>query len=198
MGIFFERVRFCVGEKKWYFLLLLALSLVVVVLAVLSAVKYGSGVITIDLSNIVFIRFLKNETGIMATIFLAIIGAVIFFVLICCCHHRAFLVPVGLVLYLYFVYSQVVVIVSVIVTYGFLNCILVVAMLILYLLVCMAVFLLLILDCLCVDRTFEYYRHCMNMRESNVIMLGVLLLVFIALFVLVLALMKSFMILLVY
>lgn len=197
MGNFFVRIGERIGAKRVYFWLLVLLTLGSIVLAVFSAVQFSSGVIAVDLSNIVVIRFLKNEIGIMAAIFLIIIGLLIFYILICVCHAKPYLIPIGVVLYLYLVYSQVVVLVSVIMTYGFLNCILVATMLILYLIFVVFVFLVSILDFACVERV-GYFKNCFNYKECMALGMMLFVVLFVSLYVLTLAIMKSFMILLVY
>ena len=198
MGSFFDRVCQCVWTKKWALILLVILSLVMIGLAVYSASRFEGLEIEINLTNIAIIRFLMGGIGIVATIFLTTLACVVFFFLILLCHCKTWLIPLGWAIYLYYVYCQAVVIVSLIIKYGFLNCVLVVSMLIMFLLVSMAIFLLAILDFLSICRCSTYFSTCFNIRDDNTLIYLIALVVFISLFVLVLSIMKSFMILLIY
>lgn len=198
MGSFFDRIGYSIKAKKWLLILVVGLSLVMIGLAVYSAVQFGANEIVINLNNIAIIKFLKGESGLFACIFLSIISVLIFYFLILIFYYKVWLIPIGLGVYLYYVYSQAVVVVSVIMIYGFLNCLLVVVMLTIYCLVIMAIMVLSIIDFSCIDRCGNYFVSCFNLRDSNTLLYIILIVVFISLFVLVLSIMKSFMILLIY
>ena len=118
-GLYFD----CLKKQRGYLVLLIFGTLMAVVLGVISAINFGDGLFTINLDNIAYIRFLKDDCGFMSMFFGLFLSLSIFFLISFVCHLKPFLVPISLLFYLYLVYSQVVIFVSIILIYGILNCI---------------------------------------------------------------------------
>ena len=118
MSIFFNGLFACVKRKRGYFVILLLLSILAIILGVVAAVNFGGGVFAVDLSNIAYIKFLKKDCGFMSMLFGLILSLMVFFLVIVFCHSKTFLTLLGILFYLYLVYSQAVVFMSIILIYG--------------------------------------------------------------------------------
>ncbi len=196
MRYFFSDLFKCVNLKRGYFSLLIALSIVMVVLGVVGSVNLNSG-LTIDLSNISYIKFLKGGGfgSMMFSLFLAI--SIFVFALILC-HWKTFLIPLGLIFYLYLVYSQTFVFVSIILIYGIFNSIILLVLLLLFLLVLWTIFLLLCCELSCHSKSSSYFRDCFSFKRSKVLFFLLSLLILTLIFTIILTILKKFVILLVF
>lgn len=188
----------CVKRKKGYFIILLLLSLVAIVLGVIAAMNFGGGVFTIDLSNISYMRFLKGECSFVSMMFGLVFSLGVFFGIILICHSKTFLVPLGIVFYLYLVYSQAVIFMSIILIYGILNCIILAVLLLVYSLLVWCLFLVLLCEISYLTNGFEYFKSCFSFKESKVLLLFILIVVLTLLFSLVLTILKNYVILLIF
>lgn len=188
----------CVKRKKGYFVLLILFSLVAIVLGVIAAINFGGGVFSIDLSNIAYIRFLKGDCGFMSMLFGLILSLVVFFIVCVFCHSKSWLLPLGFIFYLYLVYSQAVIFMSIILIYGILNCIILVVLLLVYSLLVWALFLTLLCEISCFTNQHSYFKSCFSFKESRALLflLGLIVLTFI--FALILSILKSYVILLIF
>ncbi len=187
----------CVKRKKGYFCCLLLLSLLAVVLGVIAAVNFGGGVFAVDLSNIAYIKFLKGG-GFVTMIFGLILSLTVFFLVILICNCKPFLMPLGVLFYLYLVYSQAVILMSIILIYGILNCIILVILLLVYTLIIWAMFLCVLCELSCFCGQTGYFRNCFSFKNSKVMLYvcGLYLLTFI--FAMILLILKSYVILLIF
>jgi hypothetical protein len=187
-----------IKRKKGYFIILLLLSVVAVVLGVIAAINFGGGIFDIDLSNIAYIRFLKGNCGFMSMMFGLILSLLVFLVVILICHWKSFLLPLGIVFYLYLVYSQAVIFVGIITIYGFLNCIILAVLLLVYSLLIWSVFLIIMCELSCLVNSHNYFKSCFSIRESNIILFLIFILILTLIFSLILMILKNYVILLIF
>ena len=198
MNNLFSKIFESVKIKKGYFILLIFLTIISIVLGVIAAMNFGSGIFTIDLSNISYIKFLKGDTGFMSLIFSMILSLSIFFFAVLICNWKTFLLPLGIVFYLYLVYSQTVIITSVILIYGILNCIILVLLLLVYSVLVWCLFLVLMTELGCVVNENGYFKTCFSVKRSKVLWFLILLSLLTFAFVVVLVVLKNFVVLLIF
>ena len=188
----------CVKRRKGYFLLLLLLSIVAIVLGVIAAVNFGGGVFSVDLSNISYIKFLKGDSGLMSLIFGMVLSLGVFFAVILICNWKPFLLPLGIIFYLYLVYSQAVILMSIILIYGILNCIILIVLLLVYSLLVWLIFLLIMSELINVTNDSQYFRTCFSFNNSKALLHLILLISLTAIFSLILLILKNYVILLIF
>lgn len=188
----FDAIR----ARKGFFILLLISSVVMIVLGVISAINFDGGVLVIDLDNITFIKFLKDDCGFAFLIFGSLINIIIFYVIILACCCKRYLIPLSIIFYLYFVYSQAVIFTSTLLIYGFFNTIILLILLLIYII--LNILLLMLLICLCVKNSncHNYFSTCF--RRQDIIHLSLVLLFVSIAFCIILSILKSFVILLIY
>ena len=192
----FRSVFDSIRARKGFFILLIISSIIMIVLGVISAINFDGGVLVIDLNNITYIKFLKDDCGFAFLIFGSLINIIIFYIIIfsCCC--KRYFIPLSIIFYLYFVYSQALIFTSILLIYGFFNTIILLILLLVY--IFFNIFLFMILICLCVENSHchNYFSTCFR-RQDIMILSPALLLVSIA-FCIILTILKSFVILLIY
>ena len=196
-NIFFS-IKENIKIKKGYFALLLILAILSIVLGVFAAINISNGILTLDLENISYIQYLKAEIGFASLIFKLLFSLFLFFVIIYFCNLKTFLLPISILFYMYFIYSQFVVLISLILVYGFFNCIILAILLFLYIILCCFLFLLLCLDLSKHCNCHNYFQLTFNNKSSNVLFYLLSLICLTLIFCIVLTILKSFVILLVY
>ena len=193
----FRNIADCIARRKSLFILFIILALVMLVIGVVSAINFNTGVLPIDLGNITFIKFLRGSSGFFSLIFNTIIASIIIYTImtLCCC--KNFLIPFAIIFYLYFIYCMGVVWTSIMLIYGFFATIILLILLLAFY-VC-EIFILTVLLCelITISKT-NYFRCCFNNQTSCVVVLSTMLLVLIVTFCLILACLKSYIILLIY
>ena len=192
MNNIFGGIFGCVKIQKGYFVFLLLGTMFAIVLGVISAINFGDGFFTINLDHIAYIRFLKDECGFMSMFFGLFLSLSIFFFVILICHYKSFLIPIGVLFYLYLVYSQVVIFMSIILIYGILNCVILAVLMLLYCLAIWAIFILLKTQALCFLNTAQYLRSCFNFKNSAVLFCGISLIILKFIFSLILLILKKY------
>ena len=198
MNRFFGGLFDCIKRRKGYFVILLFLSVGAVILGVVAAINFGGGVFTIDLSNISYMRFLKGEASFVSMMFGLILSLLVFFAVILICHYKPFLMPLGIVFYLYLVYSQAVIFMSIILIYGILNCVILSVLLLVYSLVVWMLFLLILCEISCLTNSFGYFKSCFSFKESKVLAYLTCVIIITLIFSFVLTILKSYVILLIF
>ena len=188
----------CIKKRKVYFILSIVFGLVVVVLGVIAALNFGGDSITINLSNIAYIKFLKTESSFVGMFFNLILSLFIFFVVIFLCHSRKFLIPLGFLFYLYLIYSQTVVFVSVILIYGILNCIIFCVLLLSYTISVWFIFILILAELSCFTNTHSYFRDCCSFNRAKVLTYFIIIVLLTLIFSLTLLILKNYIILLIF
>ncbi|MGN0788132.1 MAG: hypothetical protein ACI4L6_03655 [Candidatus Onthoplasma sp.] len=187
----------CIKLKKGYFIILLLLTGVAIALAVFGAMSINGGSITLSLGNMVYIKYLNGSSGMMSMLFRLIFSLSLFFFFVFIGHWKFYLYPVGILFYLYLVYSQAVVFISIILVYGFFNCIILAVFLLLYLLFLFFIFILMMLEMSCCTNQ-NYFKSCFSWKRSKLLLCICILIVWSILFAVILSILKSFVILLVY
>lgn len=184
--------------KRGYFTFLLCVTLISIILGVFAGINISGGILVVDLSNIAYIQFLTGNCSFVPMIFKLMFSLIIFALLIYICHTKNFLIPLAIIFYMYLVYSQTVVFVSIILLYGFVNCIILSLLLFVY--ICLNIFMF-ILICLELNKFCNlpnFFNQTLNFRNSNILIYLITLLILTLIFCFILAIFKSFIILLVY
>lgn len=187
----------CVRRRKGYFIFLLITSIVVIVLAVFSAINFDGGVLPIDLSNIPFIRYLKDDCSFFYLIFGSILSIAIFVALIILFNSRRFLIPFAIIFYLYFVYSQIVIFVSLILIYGFFSTLILIILLTINLIIEFLILLLILTNLLDICDSHDYFKSCFSPR-SCILTLFIITLIWAIIFAIILAILRTYVILLIF
>lgn len=195
-NVFFNMFN-CFRTKKGYFILLILTTILAIVLGVYAGVSFGGGVFAVDLGNIAYVKFLQNNTSLFGMIFSLIFSLFIFFALILLFCSKVFLVPLALMFYLYLVYSQVVVCVSLVMIYGIVNCLILLMVLMVYVCVIVFLFVLGMMHMFCYTNDSFYFKHCITFK-NYVLWMFVAVIATSVIFCFMLSILKSFVILLVY
>jgi len=198
MRIFINRIKETIFQKKGVLILLVLLSVVAIVLGVIASVNFSGSALGIDLGNIAYVKFLKNDCSFFSMFFRTALSLMIFVLLICVCGIKPFLFPFSVLFYCYLVYSQTVIFMSIILIYGFFNCVIVSLLLLLYILFLIFVFVLLVAEILNKCGCNNYFKTIFNWGGCNLLLYLLMIVALTFLFALILNILKSFVILLVY
>lgn len=198
MNVFFGNLFSCCKQKRGYFIFLIIATLVAVILGVWIGLSSSGSWYEIDLGNIVYLKFLKNETSFIYLIFGTILSIGIFFGIILVTSCKWFLVPIAVLFYMYMVYSQAMVFMCIIMFYGFFNCIILSLFLLVYLLALFMLFILAMLEMSLLTNCNDYFSCCFNFKKSCLVIDIILLLTLIVAFSIILLILRSYVILLVY
>ena len=196
MKYFFQDLFGCIKQKRGYFICICLLTLLAIILAIFASLNFNSD--NINLDNIAYIKYLKNYIGLMPFIFGMIFSLAIFLLVMFICSCKSMCLPLGIVFYLYLVYSQTVVYISLIKIYGFLNCLILALFLLVYLIVIFFLFALFATEIFKFCNNDSYFSECCSPKNCKMIAILILILLITVLFCLLLTLLKSFVILLVY
>ena len=193
----FNSIIYSIKAKKVLFTFLIILSVIVGVLAVVSAVNLSGSLLPLDLSNIAFIKYLRGDTGFAFLLTGTLVNLLLFYIIIFLFCSKKILFPLAIIFYLYFVYSQVMIFVSIFLIYGFFNTLILLLFLLVYYL---AVFLLLTLIVIDLSNICGagYFKCCINKNESNLIFLTIALILISLIFCVIITILKTFVILLIY
>lgn len=198
MNNIFSGLFSCVRIKKAYFVCLIFFTIIAVVLGVIAAINFGGGVYAVDLEHISYVKFLKGDCGFMSLIFNLILSLSVFFIVIYLCNFKSWLVPLAILFYLYLVYSQTVIFLSVILIYGILNCIIFVILLLIFDLCVWLIFMLVLLHLSFHINSCGYFKNCLSFKESKVLLLIFMYVLTVAIFALILMILKNYVVLLIY
>lgn len=193
-GYFAETIK----RKKALFVILLVLTITMIVLSVFSAISISNGSFNIDLNNVPYIKFLQGKSGLPAFIFNCIMVVGLIYISIVVCFAKPYFAWLGVIFYLYFVYSQAVIFVSIIMIYGFFNVIIISILLLLLLLLEFALLMLIILEVCCLCNQPNYFNNCFNFTTSKLLLYTIILLCLVVSFCLITMILRSFVVLLVY
>ena len=118
-----------------------------IILGVVGGIQLNNSMFPQDFSNVSYVKFLKGSTGFAGFFFSSIFTIMVFCLIIylCCC--KSFLSPLGILFFLYFVYTQTITIISVSTEFGFFNTLILVIYLIVSSLVYFILFLLFVVCC---------------------------------------------------
>ena len=187
-----------IRTKKTFFLILILVSITAIILGIFAGINFSGGVLVIDLSNIAYIQFLKNECGFVSMIFKLLLSLFIFFAIIYLTSFISAFLFLSVLFYMYLIYSQTVVFISLIMIYGFFNCIILALILLIYILIICFLFLLLCLDLSKHCNCQNYFNLTLNCQQSKTIIFLLGIAIVSLIFCIMLSILKSFVILLVY
>lgn len=193
----FNSIFYSIKAKKVLFTFLIILSVIVAVLAVVSAVNLSGSVLPLDLSNIAFIKYLKGETGFPFLITGTLVNLLLFYLIIFLFCSKKILFPIAIIFYLYFVYSQVMIFVSIFLIYGFFNTLILLLFLLIYYLTTFLLLTLIVIDLSNICGS-GYFKSCFNKNESNLLVLTLILIAISIIFCILITILKAFVILLIY
>ncbi len=184
--------------KRGYFTFLIILTILSISLGVFAGINISGGILVVDLTNIAYIQFLTGDCGFAPMIFKLLFSLFVFFFLIHLCNIKPFLLPLSIIFFMYLVYSQTVVFISIIMLYGFFNCIILSLLLLIYILLTFFIFILHCLELSNFCNCNNYFRQTFSFHQSKVLTFSILLIILTIIFCTILAILKSFVILLVY
>lgn len=193
-GCFAETIK----RKKALFVILLVLTITMIVLSIFSAISISNGSSNINLNNVPYIKFLQGNSGLPAFIFNCIMVVGLIYISIVVCFVKPYIAWLGVIFYLYFVYSQAVIFVSIIMIYGFFNVIILTILLLVLLLLEFALLLLIMLEACCLCNQPNYFGNCFNFSTSKLLLYTIILLCLVVSFCLITMILRSFVVLLVY
>lgn len=196
MNRLFAEMFDCVKRKRGYCLFLIILTIGAIILGVVGAINMN-GELTINLNHIAYIRFLRGS-GFMAMFFGLLLSVCVFFLLILLCNFKYWLMPFGVVFYLYLVYSQTVVFLSIVLIYGILNCIILAVFLLIFSILTWLLFLLIMCELSLHCNCSPYLRTCFTPKQSKIIWYLLMLSILIMLFTITLTILKNYVLLLVF
>lgn len=131
-------------KHKLLVISLIIATVVMIVIAIVSGIQLNKSMFPQDFSNISYVKFLKGKGGFVSFMFSTLFSTSIFIVVIWISSVKRYLIPIGLLFYLYYVYSQTITIVSVMLDFGFFNTIIVIVYLIIITFIYFFLFILLI------------------------------------------------------
>ncbi len=198
MQNFFANIFAPIKQKRGIFICLVIFTIIMLVLGVISGRHLDNGVITIDLSHVPYIKFISKSGGFVSFIFNLLISTAILYIIIVVCFIKPFLVPISLVFYFYFVYSQAVIFINILLIYGFFNALILLVFLLVYMLVLIFFFLLILLELFSLCGSTNYFKTCFNIRNSNLLHITICLCAIILIFAFMLMFLRSYIILLIY
>ncbi len=194
----FDCLKQTVRRKKALFVILLLLTVLTIILAIFAAININNGIFDIDLSNVPYIKFLRGSGGLPVFIFNCFVTIGIIYAVIILTFAKPYTAVIGVIFYLYFVYSQIVIFVSVIMIYGFLNVLLILILILLLLVIEFFVLMLICLELASICNCSGYFKTCFDNSNCKLLLYSLILLAAIFVFCLVTMLLRSFVILLVY
>jgi len=194
----FNSITDIIRTKKGYFIFLIILSILSITLGIFAGINISGGILVVDLTNIAYIQFLTDETSFVAMIFKLCVSLLTFFFLIHICNIKSFLLPLALIFFMYLVYSQTVVLISIIMLYGFFNCIILFILLLIYILLLISIFIFHCVESNKFCNCTNFFKESFCLRNSNIIIYLVLIIILTIIYCTILAILKSFVILLVY
>lgn len=194
----FYKTLMTIRQKKGLFIFMLLLSILLIVLGVIAAINFSGGVLVVDLSNIAHIQFLKEECSFVSCMFRLMLSLLIFMLIICLCGCKPYLFPIGILFYGYLIYSQTVIFLSLILLYGFFNCVIFSLLLLIYILTLSLVFILYLMEISCHCNSSPYFKNVCSWNNSNLWQCVICVTLITFVFCLLLTILKSFVLLLVY
>lgn len=163
------------------------------ILGIIGGVQINNSMFPQDFSNVSYVKFLKGSSGFAGFFFMSVFTILIFCFIIFISSVKRFLMPIGILFFMYFVYTQTVTIISISIEFGFFNTIILVVFLIIISILYFSVLLLITVQCCdCIGPM--YFRLALK----NVLPLLILLITIILVNVLFLMTLKNFVIILVY
>lgn len=171
-----------------------AMIIVCIILGVFSGIKINHSLFPQDFSNVVYIKFLKGSTGFSGFLFSQIFTLIFFMAIILLCSITVWLIPIGLLFLLYFVYSQTVTIISISMEFGFFNTLILLVILIAVTFCYFILFCLIFM--LCVDNCGapKYLSNC----TCDVLPIVLVCLAVVLINTIILLMMRKFVFILVY
>ena len=163
------------------------------ILGIVGGIQINKSMFPQDFSNVSYVKFLKGSSGFAGFFFTSLFTVLLFTAIIYVCGCKIFLIPIGVLFFMYFVYTQTVTIISISIEFGFFNTIILVVFLIIISLIYFAILLLITIQC-CDCMGTMYFRTALK----NIFPLIIILSLIVLINVLFLMTLKNFVIILVY
>lgn len=190
---FFNNVSNACKRHKFLTTGLIIGLIVAMILGIVGGIQINNSMFPQDFSNVSYVKFLKGSSGFVGFFFTSLFTILIFVSIILITSCKKFLLPIGILFFMYFVYTQTVTIISICTEFGFFNTIILVVYLIIISLIYFAILLLITVQCCdCVGAM--YFRLALK----NILPLIVSLVLIVLINVLFLMTLKNFVIILVY
>lgn len=193
-----SNLKDAIARKKALFVCLIILAIICLVLGVFSAISISNGIFDINLDNVAYIKFLRGKIGFATFIFNCFMSVALIWLVMVLCFVKPYTAVLSIIFYLYFVYSQTVIFVSIIMIYGFFNVLIMILLLLILLFAEFAILLIVAIELSCLCNNQNYFGCCFNINKSGLLIYSLILLAIIFVFCLVTLLFKNFVVLLVY
>lgn len=187
----------CVKKRIGFFAFLVVLTVVAIVLGVIAAINFDGAIVSIDLANVVYIKFLQGNCGVVFFIFGSILSVAVYFMIVLLCCSKRFLFPLAILFYLYMIYSQAVIFMSILLIYGIFNALILLLVLLVYIILLALLFMLIITESVEICDSPFYFKSCFN-RTTCILIYSMALLILAVVLCILIWILKSFVILLVY
>lgn len=194
MAKVFESAFGSCKRHKVFFISLIVSTVIVIVIAVVSGIQLHKSMFPQNFSNVAYIKFLKSGGGFVSFLFNTLLTNLIILSIIWVASCKPFTIWIGMLFYFYFVYAQVITLISISLEFGFFNTIIIAIYIAFISIVYFLLYLLIVVECLDCCNSFGYF-------SSSIKILLPLLLTFVAVIVLntiILMCLKNFVIILVY
>lgn len=190
----------CISAHKTFAIILFFLCAVAIFAGVISAIRFSSGILPINFSNVVFINFLKSKSSWMWLMICGLFTCLLFSVLFILFFANKFTGIFAIIFLLYYLYARILTLVSMLIIYGFINTFILFLVLLLFTLAycVLYVFIMLALKetrCSCSN----YFKNCFNMSKTNIVLPFILILLLVSfLESVMIGILKTFVIILVF
>lgn len=125
MGRFIQRIfgtTFACCKRHKVLLTFLLLGVCAsIILGIVSAIQINGSMFPQDFSNVAYVKFLGGSIGFAGFLFTTLFTLLIFVVVILICSYKPYFLWLGAIFFMYFVYAQIVTIISISMDYGFFN-----------------------------------------------------------------------------
>lgn len=147
-------------RHKVLLIFMLFMIVVCIILGVFAGIKINHSLFPQDFSNVLYVKFLKGSTGFSGFLFSQIFTLSFFILIILICSVTFYLMPISILFFLYFVYSQTVTIISISMEFGFFNTLILLVLLILVSFCYFFLFCLIFLTCIDNCGVPKYFSVC--------------------------------------
>ncbi|MBE7076500.1 MAG: hypothetical protein E7374_01245 [Clostridiales bacterium] len=169
-----------------------------IIIGIYSAFKFDGAIISIDLKHVTFVKFLRDDCGIGYLIFASLLSLCLYLIILFLCNTKKILVPFAILFYLYFVYSQFVIITSVILHYGIFASLIVVIIFAFVVSAECFIMLAILLDLFSLSCGEIQFKDCFSFASCNFMLYSLLLISLTLAFSIILYILKSFILILVF
>lgn len=152
---FFEPIKL----HKNFSIIMIVCAGISLAVGVYSGIYFNNGSILVNFSNVYYVKYLSGSSGFASLFFSTFFTLLLFSLIIVLTGGKKYLMPIGIIFYLYFVYVQFTTITSIMLVYGVLNTLLVAILLIVNTLLYVLLMLIILVLCLEEQRNNCYFQN---------------------------------------